>query len=188
MKVQKKTLHYLKNHETKSTALEKQKTELANKLVHVDLEAGNMRDNLIFYGIPERSQKDAQNNPENSESLIKVLVTMIIDLDDDVIRLDRAHRLGGNRARKPRALVVKFHYYSEREQVRQQLFDKAVKKPMPDDNYGIGIQVHAGTALVHGQASPRQIKKHYKETEMVELIIYFRSISSAFKNISNVCE
>jgi len=54
--------------------------------------------------------------------------------------LDRVHRLGGNRARKPRAMVVNFHYHSEREQVRQKSFDKNLKKSLQDANYGVRIQ------------------------------------------------
>ena len=59
--------------EAKSTTLEKQKTEMANKLV--DLEVRSMRENLIFYGIPQQSQNDTQNNPEDCDALIKDLIT-----------------------------------------------------------------------------------------------------------------
>ena len=90
--------------EAKSTALEKQKTEMAGKLVNIEVRS--MLENLICYGIPEQSQNDAQND---CDALIKDLITTKMDLDGHGMRLDRAHRLGGNRARKPRAIVVKFH-------------------------------------------------------------------------------
>ena len=38
--------------------------------------------------------------------------------------VDRAHRLGSDKQRKPRPVVVKFHYPKEREIIRQKSFDR----------------------------------------------------------------
>ena len=54
--------------------------------------------------------------------------------------IDRAHRLGGPRAKKPRPIVVKFHRYSDRETVRVKSRNEAVKMRLRESNQGIGVQ------------------------------------------------
>jgi hypothetical protein len=100
----------------------------------LDLEARSMRDNLIFYGINETEQN------ENCEELVKTLIQTKLQLDTTDMQFDRAHRLGGPRARKPRPVVVKFHRYSDRETVRRKSYDENVKASLRGSNQGVGIQ------------------------------------------------
>ena len=77
-----------------------------------ELECRAMRENLIFYGI-------AESVDENCEILVKNMCSVNLGIDTaDTFTFDRAHRLGGDNSKKPRPIVVKFHYISEREKVR----------------------------------------------------------------------
>lgn len=53
---------------------------------------------------------------------------------------DRVHRMGSDKARKPRAIVAKFHYFSERESVRLKSYDADIKRKLREANLGVGIQ------------------------------------------------
>lgn len=71
-----------------------------------------MRENVIFYSIPEVPHLiDGQARGENCEALVKELITTKLQLEAANMVIDRAHRLGSKRARKPRPIVVKFHRY-----------------------------------------------------------------------------
>ena len=48
-----------------------------------------MRENLIFYGLP-----DSPRESENCESLVKELISTKLDIDTVNMSSDRAHRLG----------------------------------------------------------------------------------------------
>ena len=77
-----------------------------------DLESRSMRENLMFYGIPEGG------DGEDCERLVKDLCTDLLEMRGDFVRnmlFDRAHRVGQVSASKVRPIVVKFHYYTERE-------------------------------------------------------------------------
>ena len=77
----------------------------------INLESRSMRENLIVYGIPEKWQVNDEHgrNSEDCEALVKQLFTSQLDIDGNHMLVDRAHRLGSNRAKKPRAIVVKFN-------------------------------------------------------------------------------
>ena len=112
----------------------KKREELANEKL-LDLEARSMRENLIFYGLAEQT-----SGMENCESLVKNFITTKLGIDASGMSFDRAHRLGGQRARKPRPIVVKFHRYADREAVRQKSYEDPIKKSLKDSNLGVGIQ------------------------------------------------
>ena len=99
-----------------------------------DLEFRSMRENLIFYGIPETT------GPENCDDLVKQLIQTKLQIDTSDIIFDRVHRMGSNSAPKPRPIVGKFHYFSDRENVRNQSYDDTIKKVLKDAGLGIGIQ------------------------------------------------
>lgn len=127
--------------EIKTLELEKQKHETNSKLI--DLETRSMNENLIFYGIPEQViDKNSSAEPEQEDcvSLVKELIKTHMRLDADTMTFDRVHRLGPQNSKKPRAIVAKFHYYSEREQVRKQSYDKDIKKALKDAERGVGVQ------------------------------------------------
>ena len=99
----------------------------------VDLESRSMRDNLMFYGIDEK-QTD-----ENCEDLVKEFLSNQLEIQDaDNITFDRVHRVGNKSAKKPRPIVAKFHYYTEREKVRQTSYTLSEK--LKQSNQGVGIQ------------------------------------------------
>ena len=79
----------------------------------IDLQARSMRDNLIFYNISEK--KD-----ENVKEIIHNMLEKQLGLEKakENFKIDRAHRLGKNiRSSKPRAIVSKFNYYPDKEQI-----------------------------------------------------------------------
>ena len=109
----------------------------------LDLEARSMRENLIFYGIQE-SPPPVQGQPiqiENCERLVKDLTKDYLKIDANEMTLDRAHRLGGFRAKKPRPVVVKFHQYSDRETIRMKSREDEIRTSLWGSNLGIGIQM-----------------------------------------------
>ena len=77
-----------------------------------DLESRPMRENLMFYGIQEGGEK------EDCEKKVKELLRDILHMETWKCLFDRAHRVG-KRSKKPGPIVVKFHYYGERDKVRQ---------------------------------------------------------------------
>jgi hypothetical protein len=71
-----------------------------------------MCDNLIFYNICER--KD-----ENVKEIIHNVLEKQFGLEKakENIKIDRAHRLGKRVPSKPRAIICKFNYYPDKEQI-----------------------------------------------------------------------
>lgn len=84
----------------------------------VDLQCRSMRDNLMFHNIPE----EKEDSVEDVEAKIHNLLSDKLHITDskNVIKLDRAHRIGKRRfdAHKDRPIVVKFNSYKDRELVR----------------------------------------------------------------------
>jgi hypothetical protein len=74
-----------------------------------------MRDNLIFFNIPE-------NDKENTTELIHELLERKMEIKEarSTVKIDRSHRIGRKREdqRKPRPIVVKFNFHQDREHVR----------------------------------------------------------------------
>ena len=112
--------------------------ELSEKGVEIDkklcdLESRSMRENLMFYGIQEGGEK------EDCGMKVKELLRDILHMENvENILFDRAHRVG-QRSTKPRPIVVKFHYYGEREKVRQTSYN--CTDELKAANLGIGIQI-----------------------------------------------
>ena len=99
-----------------------------------DTQSRLMRDNLLFYGFPEGGQDE--NCEEKAKALCKE--TLKIATADQML-FTRAHRIGNKSSMKVRPLVVKFHYYHERELVRQRSFEYS--DPLKAVNIGIGAQL-----------------------------------------------
>ncbi|XP_028394412.1 protein unc-13 homolog C-like [Dendronephthya gigantea] len=93
--------------------LEHDNVTMRNKIV--DLQARSMRDNLLFFNIPERDQ-------ENTTDIIHELIETKMGMTDakEKVKIDRSHRIGRKRQgnRKPRPIVVKFNFHQDREHVR----------------------------------------------------------------------
>ena len=79
----------------------------------IRLESHSRRDNLLFDGI-------AESVPENVEEKLRHIMRTILNLDStDSMKIVRCHRLGRKQqhSTKPRTVIVKFHFYGDREQV-----------------------------------------------------------------------
>ena len=99
-----------------------------------ELECRAMRENLIFYGI-------AESVDENCEILVKNMCSVNLGIDTaKTFTFDRAHRLGGDNSKKPRPIVVKFHYFSEREKVRLKSYEQDSKDRLKQAKLGVGEQ------------------------------------------------
>ena len=104
------------NKETKDRLdkLEKENADLHNGII--DLKAQSMRDNLIFYNLPEIEH-------ENTTEMIHQLLEDKLGMKDVKVQvtIDRSHRLGRQREEnpKPRPIVAKFNYHQDKEFIRQ---------------------------------------------------------------------
>ena len=96
-----------------------------------DLESRSMRNNLIFYGIEERTSEDC-------EMIVKTFIKDKLSIDSDML-LDRAHRLGNNlNSSKPRPVIARFHYYKDRETVRTKAYE--LNTTLKQTGNGVSIQ------------------------------------------------
>lgn len=100
-----------------------------------DIESRSMRENLLFHGIVE--QGESEDCTKLVKNVLKEKLNMEPKAVDDMI-FDRAHRLGG-KSGKIRPVVVKFHYYHEREAVRKTSFN--FTNELKQANMGIGPQI-----------------------------------------------
>ena len=91
----------------------------------VDLQSRSMRDNLLFFGVPEfEPDQPMDGSPTPTENCIDVVQHLIKDhmnIDQTII-IERAHRFPTNKAKKTegkvRPIVVKFNQFQQRETVR----------------------------------------------------------------------
>ena len=127
------------NLQTKCTGLQKDTKTLKQEHENFDsklvnLEARSMRDNLMFYGIPEGGEH------EDCEKLVKGLCEKTLGmLRAYELKFDRVHRVGSKSGAKVRPIVAKFHYYEEREYVRKIAFD--CSEALKVANQGVGAQL-----------------------------------------------
>ena len=91
-----------------------------------------MRDNLMFYGIKEQQNEDC-------EVRIKQLINVALEIPQaDKLTFYRVHRVGAPAHGKVRPIVAKFHYFKEREAVRNKSFELSDK--LKGENVGVGAQ------------------------------------------------
>ena len=97
-----------KQHDNLVAAMETLKDKM------VKMEAYSRRDNLVFDGIPESENEDC------TAKVMSVIKDKMKVTDTESIKVTRCHRLGpkspGPRAR-PRSIIIKFHYYPDKETV-----------------------------------------------------------------------
>ena len=142
----------IKNLEKARKSLEKtvnsiQKNQADLRAKSLENEFRSMRDNLIFYGIPEVNEQSLKQKPtsasgssetseevfmeaemtesQSCEYLVKNFIKTNLEIDPSKMLFDRAHRLGNpKKAKLPRPIIVKFNYYKERELIREASFKK----------------------------------------------------------------
>jgi hypothetical protein len=75
-----------------------------------------VHDNLLFFNVKE-------DEKENTTEKIYDILEQNLEIFDarSRVKIDRSHSVGRKRVsqRKPRVIVVKFNYFQDREQVRQ---------------------------------------------------------------------
>ena len=129
LKVMKKRCDEVEKH---ANTLKASNMKLESKVI--DLESRSMRENLMFYGIAEGG------DDENCENLVKDVCreTLKVTTANQLV-FDRAHRVGRKSGGKVRPIVVKFHYYHERELIRKRSYDYA--EALKNVNLGVGAQL-----------------------------------------------
>ncbi|GFS10038.1 SH3 domain protein [Elysia marginata] len=96
----------------------------------VDQEARLRRNNLIFHGVPESDREECKSVVRN---ILKEKCRI-----ERVDNVERAHRIGrrprgatGGSHRKPRALIVRFNNYNERERERERERVRETRRNLP---------------------------------------------------------
>ncbi|XP_060552691.1 uncharacterized protein LOC132713969 [Ruditapes philippinarum] len=115
--------------EKQVSSLETDNMQLNNKVN--DLEARSLRDNLLFHGFNESPD-------ENCEALIQNFIKHDLGIDQKEINIERAHRIGTNKGKGIRPVVVKFLEWKDRELVRKTANDKFAELKMKKK--GVGVQ------------------------------------------------
>ncbi|MCG8044656.1 MAG: hypothetical protein N0E48_03050 [Candidatus Thiodiazotropha endolucinida] len=112
--------------------MKEKNTKLETKFT--DLESRSMRDNLLFYGIPE-----TQGDTEDCDYLVKQFCNEHLELHQakDML-LDRVHRVGVKKPNRSRPVVAKFHYFRDRETVRLKSYNYT--EAMKLKKVGVGVQ------------------------------------------------
>ncbi|KAK3096697.1 hypothetical protein FSP39_002459 [Pinctada imbricata] len=95
----------------------------------IDLQCRSMRDNLMFYNIPEE-------HDENCSEIIGTFMERNLKIHGakDGVKIERAHRIGKRRRGGQRPIVAKFHSFQDRKKVR------SASKQLEGTDYGIGQQ------------------------------------------------
>ena len=127
----------LSSFEKKCKSLQAQKEKTEEKLV--DLEIKSMRDNLVFYGVPEAST----DQPEDCTKAVNDVINNILDITGQCT-LDSAYRparRGQRQNDRPRPIIARFHYGQERERVRTASFNQPTQQRMKEKGIGIGPQL-----------------------------------------------
>jgi len=79
-----------------------------------DLKCRSMRDNLLFFRIPEEQNEICEN------TILDFIVTKLhIENAKENIKIHRAHRVGAFRQDKVRPIVAKFAFFPDKEKVRK---------------------------------------------------------------------
>jgi hypothetical protein len=110
----------LKKENEKKAQVQRETTERINKLEAdnitllnsvIDLKARSMRDNLLFYNMPEESD-------ENTTAMIHKLLEEKLGFEDAAmkIKIDRSHRLGKKKQGETKAqpIVAKFNFHQDK--------------------------------------------------------------------------
>ena len=84
----------------------------------IDVQARSMRDNLVFYNLPET---ESEHGTVTSEGIIKNLINEKLEIDDNV-EFERVHQIGSARNqegnRKVRQIVAKFSSHKMKGRVK----------------------------------------------------------------------
>lgn len=109
----------------------------------LDLEARSMKDNLIFYGLsePPPPKHGEDPVPDDCDKLVRGLLKDTLDMDPTLIEFNRIHRLGGNKRKSPRPIIVNFRRFADRENIRRKSYDDTYKAKLKEAKQGVGVQM-----------------------------------------------
>lgn len=148
--------------EGRLTRTEKQVEDLREELLYQ--EARSMRDNLVFFNIPENSQ-----STENTEAVLRKFFTEEMKVGDEEmrkIRFDRVHRTGVKASGKRRTIVAKFNPSEGKEIVL-----KHTKNLVKAKKFGVSEQL------------PRELEERKKQ-----LLPQFKAAKNSKKNAKFVLD
>lgn len=108
----------------------------------LDLRSRSMRDNLLFFNVPE-------TDGENCQNLILEICEKDLNIEKakTALVIDRAHRIGAKKQHNTRPIVVKFNMFTQREEIRKR------SHLLRNSNPGISI----------GEQLPKEIQNRRKE-------------------------
>lgn len=102
--------------------LKKSNCELSEEII--DTQARTMRDNLLFFGLGEYTT-EAERQKENCMEKVLTFCSDVLQIENasQMIKLDRAHRIGGFTEGKKRPIVAKFNYHQDKLTVKQKAYE-----------------------------------------------------------------
>jgi hypothetical protein len=120
-------------------------------------EARSMRDNLVFFNVPEQRSEDCEKTLRN----FLATEMKIVERDMEKIRFDRVHRTSQHQNGRHRVIVAKFNPYEGR-----QIVINHIKHLDRDKNFGVNEQL------------PRQLSERKKQ-----LLPTYKDAKQAKKNV-----
>lgn len=107
----------------------------------VDLQSRSMRDNLLFFNVPEKTTHEERKQENCLKRIQDFLESTLNIVDSKDIRIDRAHRVGEFVNHKTRPIVVKFNYYPDKVRVKAAAFNQPKEAPIKvGDQYPKKVQ------------------------------------------------
>lgn len=120
--------------ESTITRLTRQTKDLQDKIV--SMECHSRRDNLCFGGIQETTGETDQE----CEDKVRAAILTHMNIDTQNMKFVRCHRLGKKRANFTRSIIIKFHYYGDRQTVWTKRSTLKGKKIWVSENFPIEIE------------------------------------------------
>ncbi len=98
----------------------------------IDLKSRSMRDNLVFYQIPEETDEQ----PQKTKEILYEFLEKEMNIADakKTITFDRVHRMGGKKPNQPRPIVVKCNPYTGKEKILKN------RSSLDEKDYGVSEQ------------------------------------------------
>ncbi|XP_052814059.1 uncharacterized protein LOC128241124 [Mya arenaria] len=86
----------------------------------IDLKSRSMRNNLLFFGFPEKSSPDDRKNEDCSKKNLTCFRDVLkIENPQDSIKFERVHRIGRYEPSKKRPIVAMFNHFPDKLLIKQ---------------------------------------------------------------------
>jgi len=116
-------------------ALRQVNTDLSEEVVN--LQSRSMRDNLLFFGLPEEATGQARRDENCTKKIIEFCVDHLAIPDAGArFKIDRAHRIGNYAVNKKRPVVVKLNFHQDKLFIKK----KAATLLNRDSDFRVGDQ------------------------------------------------